>query len=148
MMKTQGNKPSCEMRNSKNEAKGEVWTPCVPVASDILLPSSLQWKAEKLTVAGQILRLSTGGKKQPSIFTYGFLESEAGCKHWRGLSVRAKQKKHTSVTMHTVGCPRPVSGRHKTQSWTAVQVVCNEGDGFASLQIAALNGPHAAPAPT
>ncbi|CAE7210245.1 SLC8A2 [Symbiodinium natans] len=100
MMKTQGNKPSCEMRNSKNEAKGEVWTPCVPVASDILLPSSLQWKAEKLTVAGQILRLSTGGKKQPSIFTYGFLESE---------------------------------------------VVCNEGDGFASLQIAALNGPHAAP---
>ncbi|CAE7534744.1 Slc8a1 [Symbiodinium pilosum] len=70
MMRTQGKKPPIEARNTKNEAKG------------------------------QILRLSTGGKKQPSIFAYGFLESE---------------------------------------------VVCYESDGFASLQIAALNGPHPSP---
>ncbi|CAE7237941.1 Slc8a3 [Symbiodinium sp. CCMP2592] len=70
MMKTQAKKQPIEPRNTKNEAKG------------------------------QILRLSTGGKKQPILCTYGFVDSE---------------------------------------------VVFHEGDGCASLQIAAFNGPHPAP---
>ncbi|CAE7592395.1 SLC8A1 [Symbiodinium sp. CCMP2456] len=70
MMKTQAKKQPIEPRNTKNEAKG------------------------------QILRLSTGGKKQPSVCAYGFVDSE---------------------------------------------VVFHEGDGCASLQITALNGPHPAP---
>jgi len=70
MMKTQAKKQPIEPRNTKNEAKG------------------------------QILRLSTGGKKQPILCAYGFVDSE---------------------------------------------VVFHEGDGCASLQIAAFNGPHPAP---
>mmetsp|Transcript_66998 Transcript_66998/g.157188 ORF Transcript_66998/g.157188 Transcript_66998/m.157188 type:complete len:856 (-) Transcript_66998:137-2704(-) len=70
MMKMQAKKQPIEPRNTKNEAKG------------------------------QILRLSTGGKKQPILCAYGFVDSE---------------------------------------------VVFHEGDGCASLQIAAFNGPHPAP---
>ncbi|CAE6944893.1 Slc8a2 [Symbiodinium sp. KB8] len=70
MMKTHAKKQPCEPRNTKNEAKG------------------------------QILRLSTGGKKQPIVCAYGFVDSE---------------------------------------------VVFHEGDGCASLQITAFNGPHPAP---